>query len=490
MRLLPQLLTSFIVLAVAGLSGAPGADAQAPGAAELPAEAVLRLGMLHPFPHVCIGQEALQRDVRVLRLAYGVGLGPAQRMAWPWFLHAQAAQVVVAAAELWPAPGVPGASAGSADATLDRWLEQAAAKLPGVQVPQEPVSLPFSEARPPIFSIQSADPWLASRFQGSAVLPFREEFGVANPCRGWPAGIEYLPGRGATEGGRVRYVLRRRAAPGTPGFSLYGFGSAQALWADFASGKLDVALADSDSLQQEPPPARWAAFAGTQQVILRWSPRLLSALAPEDRRALSLATNRPALAGAAGRGAFRAARAFFDPLLPESRAPGATLGWDSRVARQAWLAHGGAGPVQRMRLAVLSHPLLEAIARRLAGQWQATLGIAAVVERVDADRLLQAWNAGGYDALVDVVDLDDGSLQDLWSAELPGVRPRQGRSPGDPPGAEDVAAWEQRLDRELPYLPLLTHLQVVAARVDAAPDLLRRLCPACSFGSGPPSAEN
>lgn len=288
----------------------------------------------------------------------------------------------------------------------------------------------------------------------------------------------------------MRYVLRRLPGPQSFGFALSGFGNPQALWADFAAGKIDVALADSESLQQDPPPAQWAVMTGTQQVILRWSPRLESALSPEAKRLLSLAINRPALAGAGGRGAFRAARAFFDPLLPESQPADAGLRWDSRLARQEWLARGTVGPVQRLRLAVLSHPLLEAIARRLAGQWQATLGIAAVPERVDADRLVQAWNAGNYDALLDVVDADDGSLQDLWSAALPGERPRQARSPGDPPAAGDLSAWEQRLERDLPYLPLLTAMQVYAARGDAGTELLRRVCPACALGAEPPSGEN
>ncbi|MFI5400979.1 MAG: hypothetical protein ACHQZQ_08020, partial [SAR324 cluster bacterium] len=288
----------------------------------------------------------------------------------------------------------------------------------------------------------------------------------------------------------VRYVLRKQPGPAGFGFALYGYISAQGLWSAFASGNLDLVLADSETLLQDLPHARWAVTADTQQVVLRWSARLQRSLSPAARRDLSLAINRPALAGAAGRGAFRAARAFFEPLAPQAQGPSSALGWDSRLARKDWLARGAAGPVERLRLAVLPHALLEAIARRLAGQWQATLDIAAVPERVDADRLLQAWNSGGYDAMVDVVDLDDGSLQDLWSAALPGELPRQARSPGDVPSADDLSRWEARLARELPYVPLLTRLEVYAARGDTGSDLAQRICPACALGSEPPREGN
>ncbi|MFI5399882.1 MAG: hypothetical protein ACHQZQ_02365 [SAR324 cluster bacterium] len=482
MHRLIQTLTMCIAMAVACLNGAPAADAETPPAQHPGADGLARLGILHPAPHLCTGEEATQRDVRVLRLAYGVALTPAQRMAWPWFLHADSARVTVDTAALWPL------SAGGSG--LARWLERVVAQVPALEASGE--ALPDAAGRWPALRIRAGDPWLAGRLNGSSVLPFREEPGAADPCRGWPAGIEYRPGRGATDGAGVRYVLRRLPGPAGFGFALYGFESSQALWAAFASGRIDLALADSESLRQDVPPARWATTTGTLQVILRWSPRLQRSLSPAAMLDLSLAINRPALAGAAGRGAFRAARAFFEPLVPDAQAPDPALTWDSRLARQNWLARGAAGPVERLRLAVLSHALLEAIALRLAGQWQATLGVSAVPERVDADRLLQAWNAGSYDAMVDVVDLDDGSLQDLWSAarlpgQLAGERPRQARSAADAPSADDLTGWEARLARELPYVPLLTHMQVYAARGGTGTGLLQRICPTCALGSKPPS---
>jgi hypothetical protein len=42
----------------------------------------------------------------------------------------------------------------------------------------------------------------------------------------------------------------------------------------------------------------------------------------------------------------------------------------------------------------------------------------------------------------------------------------------------------------MPYLPVLTNLQVYAARGDAATDTLRKICPACALSGEPPAAEN
>ncbi|MFI5400502.1 MAG: hypothetical protein ACHQZQ_05580, partial [SAR324 cluster bacterium] len=308
-RLIPPL-TLCIALAAICLNGAP-ADATAPPARNPGAAALPRLGILHPVPHLCVGQEPTARDVRVLRLAYGVTPAPVQRTAWPWFLHADSSQVTADTAALWPP-----ADGGSG---LGRWLLRVAAQVPALQVQGE--ARVRADGRLSAWRIRGADPWLASRLSGSGVLPFRDEPEAAAPCRGWPAGIEYLPGRGAAQGGGVRYVLRKQPGPAGFGFALYGYISAQGLWAAFASGNLDLVLADSESLPQDLPPARWAVTADTQQVVLRWSARLQRSLSPAARRDLLLAINRPALAGAAGRGAFRAARAFFEPLAPQAQGP-------------------------------------------------------------------------------------------------------------------------------------------------------------------------
>ena len=90
--------------------------------------------------------------------------------------------------------------------------------------------------------------------------------------------------------------------------------------------------------------------------------------------------------------------------------------------------------------------------------------------------------------MLDVVDLDDGSLQDLWSAALAGDRPRQARSSADAPAPEDLSRWEARLARQLPYAPLLTRVQPCAARGEAGSGLVQRICPACGWSWQPPRA--
>jgi len=521
---------------------APSAAAEAaPLAAQLAAAPALRLGMLHPLPHLCVGQEPGQRDLRVLRLAYGVALTPAERIAWPWYLAVEGRQIALREEGLFGPPRAGSDTAGS-DTTgsgspaagsatvgsravgggaggLARWLESVQGRVPALSVVREvsgerrpavgaaaypgadPAADPAAHGGPslPVLRVKAGaeDPWLASRLNGNALLPYREELGVARPCRSWPAGVEFLPGRGATEGGRVRYVLRRREGHGVPAFTLSGYGNAGALWADFGADRLDVALLDSGALRHDDVGGGaaaggvWGVQAGTQQVILRLSPRWEAARTAEARRALSQAINRPALAGAAERGAFRAARAFLEPVLPEGRAGEAeALRWDSRLARKQWLALAGHDaearePSRRLRLAVLSHPLLEVFARRIAGQWQTTLDVVAVPELVDAERLLPAWNSGAYDALLDVADLDDGSLQDLWNSAL-----GAGEGGGEPPTPAQLAVWEGRLRQDLPYLPLLTGIQTVLAHGAGAAERLRHVCPGCAHAAAPPSGDN
>ncbi len=462
-------------------------------------EATLRVGIVHSAPHLCVGQEPGQRDLWVLHLAYGVALAPSQRMAWPWYVVPTGRDLALQADGLWGTGGNGAAGSGGTSGVLARWLDAVQARIPALRA--DPAALAATTIEPgrmPVLSVRlgQADPWIASRMNGSALLPYRDEFGVGRPCRSWPSGIEFLPGRAALEGGRIRYVLRRKAVatptnsgrPTLPPMALSGYGTASALWQDFNGGRVDVALVDGEALrQQEPASGRWHAQPGTQQVILRWNPKLAGALAPDARQILSQAINRPALAGAAGRGGFRAARAFFDPVLPYGRAGEAeSLHWDSRLARKQWLASAGSGLDRRLRMAVLAHPLLETIARRLAGQWQATLGLAAVPELVEADRIVQAWNGGTYDLMLDVVDLDDGSLQDLWRDSLGSV----GQGALDPPTSSQLASWETVLRKSLPYLPLLTGMQYFLPRSDAAAESLRALCPACVPVATPSGEEN
>lgn len=524
---------------------APGTAVAQTGAVSTPhegesgAQAALRIGMLHPLPHLCVGQEAWQRDLRVLRLAYGVALAPAERVAWPWYLALDGRRISLREDALFgpsPAKGLAagsdaagGVSSGGISASsgaavgpaqdglasdgsaggLALWLESVQAEVPALSAElgasggsaAAGLTSLGGPAQPVLrINTSAADPWLASRMNGSALLPYRDEWGVARPCRSWPAGVEFLPGRAALEGGRMRYVLRRRAGRGLPAFTLTGYGNPGALWADFGAGRLDVALLDSGALKADEAVATgsaggvWGVQAGTQQVILRLNPKWEAARTVDLRRALSQAINRPALAGSAERGAFRAARQFLEPVLAEGRGGEAggrggeaeVLGWDSRLARKQWLANAGASSVRRLRLAVLSHPLLEVFARRLAGQWQTTLGIVAVPELVDADRLLQAWNSGAYDALLDVVELDDGSLQDLWSAAIGTGE----RGNVEPPTPAQLAAWEAKLRQDVPYLPLLTGVQYVLARGEGATEHLRQVCPGCASATAPPSSDN
>jgi hypothetical protein len=212
---------------------------------------------------------------------------------------------------------------------------------------------------------------------------------------------------------------------------------------------------------------------GTQQLVIRIQPALAQSLPAEARLLLSEAINRLELAQMAPRGSFRAARAFTEPVLAAQRtAEPPFFQWDSRDARQRWLEQPHDLP--RLRMATFAHPFLEPLAQRLVGQWQKTLELPAAAQGVEVDQLWRDWGRGSYDLMLDVVDLDDGSLQDLWSESL-----GAGLTTKD----ADAAKWEAQMRKTLPYLPLLTNLHWVVS--SGGTGIVMQICPGCVIGGGP-----
>jgi hypothetical protein len=146
--------------------------------------------------------------------------------------------------------------------------------------------------------------------------------------------------------------------------------------------------------------------------------------------------------------------------------------WDSRASRQQWLEQKHDLP--RLRVGVLAHPYLEPLAQRLVGQWQKSLELPAIAQSVEADQLWRDWNRGEIDLMVDVVDLDDGSLQDLWRDSLGAALSGKDASP---------AAWEAQLRKTLPYIPLLTNVNWVVSNAGA--NTVLQICPGCLTGVTP-----
>ncbi len=459
-----SLLLAVFVLAVFGLGAGLPAGAQQPG---------LRVGVLHAQPHLCAGQEPMERDLGVLRLIYGQPLAPEQRLALPWFYRvgAQSGGSII--------PG----------GTVRLSLQQHA--LWGLGTEGAAGAALAWEADP------SKDPFWASRWWGSRLLPERgppappasaaaaaQEPPVAQHCRSWPQGVRWrrAPGHGLT------YSLQR-AAGGAAGFGgpgnaleLVGYAAWRQLSDDLAAGRLDLVWAEGQDLQGTPPAGPLGLLIGTQQVVLRFHPRL--ALTAGQRRLLSLAVNRQALVAAGPLAGFAPAQGYLESVAPRTAAPDDGLRWDSREARRAWLAApaGSRGP-RTLRLGYARHPLLEAWAERLAAQWQKTLEIAVTPQAVDPERLGPLWDSGSLDLLLDVLDLDDGSLQDAWRDGSPAA---EIGAPAGQSAADAVPGVEQRLRAQRPYLPLLSNTSLVLGRGPGSAARIAAFCPGCQIVSGLP----
>ncbi|HEX9843006.1 MAG TPA: hypothetical protein VGC20_09665 [bacterium] len=473
---------ALLLLALLGAALAlPAARAWAQSAGERP----VRLGVNHARPHLCLADEPSQRDLRVLRLAWGLLGEPGERLDWPWFYrvqpwpHAEPLRMEVAldTEALWRELPVrllgaqPDLPNGAGVDRLAAWRDWAVTQLPGAR----PNAL-LSVAQL-IAPLPTQDPFFASRLAGSRLLPFdlgRNGVRPQDLCRRWPAGVTLQP-----PGPEYAYELVSvRGGAGAP-FHLYAYRERRELWRDYFRGRLDALLLETTDLDGELERYRasqlgdWGVLVGTQQVVLRFRPALASQLGREGRLALSLALPRERLAQVDGPGRFAPAMAFLAPVqAPGALEPAAELAAelasDTLQARRLWLQAQRKLP--ELRLVTLDHPVLERLAGRMQAQWNKTLNLTLRVLVVPADQFYRALERGDGDLFVDVADLDDGSLQDLWLDALRELRAPLGGGP---------ARWEAALRKGLPYLPVLGSVHTVLLRPNAPPGLLERVCPGC-----------
>ncbi|MCH7479467.1 MAG: hypothetical protein IIA14_15380 [SAR324 cluster bacterium] len=445
-----------------------------------PAAEPLRIGIYHPHPRLCFRQEHSQRDLRVLRLAFGLSGAPDQLLAFPWFYRpefdgaagSRKTRLWLDARALWEKPGEgeapsnPGPPTPSQPELLTRWRERVAARFVGVTTAFEGAELAI------VLPASETDFFLSSRLRQSALLPYREGSGqaaVGESCMSWPAGVVFDQGPES-----ARYLLRsERNVPGPP-FVLTGYRSRNRLWWDLRRGRLDVAFLEGNDLDAAaedralPRGGVWGVAFGTQQVVLTIRGDTARELGARGRLALSEAINRRGLAVRAGPG-FAAAEAFLQPVLGEA-APSNARGfpWNSLGARRRWLKQPSLQ--RKIRIAVPAHPVLERLAREVASQWRKTLNLSGTVQALPPDRFLSAVG-GGFDFALSVYDLDDGSLQDLWNWAL--------KNEFSPPetGPPDLSRWETHFQATLPYFPLLGNLHFFYA--PSGPRPITTLCPEC-----------
>ncbi len=478
----PALSRAVLTVVLMALLGAlpPGARR----AAAAPPERPLRLGIHQPRPRLCLADEPSQRDLRVLRLVFGVARVPEQRLDWPWFYRAQpwprydpqGMNVALDSAALWSLPiyrlegGHPKFPQADAVDRLGAWQEWLRSRVRGAR-PAEPSSL--AQLRGPLPAL---DPFFPSRLAGSRVLPFEMGRNGLQPedlCRRWPAGVSLLP---ESEGYAYELISSRgTGGPGGGPFHLYAYRERRDLWRDYFRGRLDALLLEGPDFDGEleryhaSQLGEWGVVLGTQQLVLRFRPDVARRLGREGRLALSLALPRAQLARVDGPGRFAPVTAFLAPVqAPGAEEPAEALAWDTLTARRMWL--DAKHDLPELRLVTMEHPLLEKLASRIQAQWNKTLNLTLRLQLLTVDQFYRLIDAGEADVSLEVMDLDDGSLQDLWTDTLRGL---------DAPLGGKPAGWEAALRKGLPYLPVLGNTQSVLLRPDAPPGLLQQVCPGC-----------
>ena len=454
----------------------------------------LRLGIHHPHPALCPWEEPSQRDLRVLRLAFDTGRSPAQWAEWPWFYRAlphrdamgKGTLLMLDRGALWGAPSwsvlngpAPEFPLPNGD-PLAAWRKAIAGAMGAARGGM--ATAPWIGTT--FLRVPSGNPYFSTLLARSDLLPISSGgagvpngIGVAFPrCRNWPLGVGF---EAAGEEERQRLVYRLQGPPAGRGkpYVLYGYRNRRALWRAYLLGRLDALLLEGADFN--PPPRRlntgnagvWGAYAGGQQVVLRFSPRLLKNTTPMERELLSMALNRRGLAALEGPGHFFPAAAFLAPL-PNGVESG--FPWNTRHARREWLRlKTRPGP---QVLGAPRHPALNRIAEQIQAQWSRTLNFSLSVTSYPVHQFqgaLERWETG---LVLDVVDLDDGSLQALW---MTAVDPEPSVFPASPGDEGRVMAGEAGLRQRLGYLPLLVNSHYVLLRKGAPPEWMHRICPGC-----------
>ena len=510
--LLGKLLTLLLLLLVAADMGL-GPQAQRKRRKPKDPEP-FRLGIYHPHPALCPGDEASQRDLRVLRLAFDVGQYPRQWRSLPWFYSSMKKpgrkkvapkaplQIVLNTRRLWgqriapenrPENGkAPKGGPYISPALLQSWRNRSGALLNGTMRP------PAAGADRALLA--APIPFLATRLVQTRNLPYLSQPNpdpTAEPatfpdCRSWPKGIAFdLSGKGpGLRGSPLSYFMTGPANKRGKPFVLLAFKDAGKMWGEYLSERLDALLLESTIFQKrlknldDDILGPWGLILGGQQIVLRFSPRMMKQLTVENRKAISMALNRKDMAKGIGERRFSASRGFMNPLLPRKFRSGLNvLRWNSREARKEWVKNNN--KPEELSLGVLDHPWLLEIADRIQAHLNRTINLPLTITTFPVDqfqRLLESWKT---DLTLEVVDLEDGSLQNLWLSELgtPEAVPAGLPNPAAPgknsPPNRSVNALEIELRGRLPYLPLLINNHYVLLRKKPPRYMFWRICSGC-----------
>lgn len=426
----------------------------------------LKIGVFHPNPRFCMDQEPSQKDVRILRLAFGLKPFQGFGFSLPHFFKrgektegSFSAEVglVFNPRQVWDRPEPSRASWDLAlpeenqPYGLRPWMKLIRKKIPAL-VPHE--------TKEGVFSWEATPGLSASELGGTELLPFRLDAEGKKPCRSWPKGVDLKKG-----GGGKTYILSRiKKEP--KDFILYAYRSHRALRQAFLNGAVDgmwLEAADvvrlGKSLRALPEDWFWGWAPGGQMIVLEVADETQKRLGLKGQKALSLAINRKNLAP----GGFTPATGFLYPLLSQGN-----VIWNSMAARQNWA--GTKLSNMPLRMASLDHPQLARLARGLVAQWAKTLNLEVRLSLFPFQRFSRAVNSEKYDLVLGVKDLNTGSLQSLWEKSL-----------GEewPEGLEVLKAHQIRMEQFMPFIPLLSNRYFSVTKGEKGKKQMNRLCPEC-----------
>ncbi len=425
-----------------------------------------RVGIFHPQPLLCQQQPHTQRDLRILRLVYGLEASGWNRS--PWFYQQQKNNQRVGL-QLQPK-----ALWGSEQNDWNEWRELLLQRLP-----QASISSELNKSEVVWLPSQPLEAMLTiSRLQGSELLPFPDikpqvqlasNAEAVSRCRWWPLGVrmEHAPHR--VKGQQEQEIWWYRLFfPRTSGeIELRGYRRLRDMWRDYVNGRLQAILVEGEDvaslLEIGAERELWGQASGGQQWVLRPSEKEQK-ISFSTREALVLATPRKETASISNTKQFVPATHFLRPLLTtQEHQLLPPLAEDSQRARIQWFEEGTSRP-SLLRIAVVAHPWMENTARHIAHSWRRTLKLRVVVLTASVNSFNNIIPR--TDFFLDVLDLNDGSLQDLWAQHLT-------------TSVNDLNAWEKKLRAEFPYIPLLESTHYAFCKPSQGTSCLRNICPSC-----------
>lgn len=485
---------------------------------------LVRLGIYHSRPALCAGMEPAQRDLRVIRLAWGVGNGPRQWTTSPWFY-----QMAFPKSKMKGQRGKPRPDATDPELTLDTkrlWGTWGATRAVGwPDFPSEDNHDPLLAWRQgvlkgwaglkgagvpsmnrfslrPVHADQYPTWMLPSRLSGSRWLPYMKAPATSKSggCHSWPNGVTFS-GKENSGG----YRMKNHRAGLNSSFEMNAFASRSDLWRAFANGRLDALLLEGEDLSQLPANLlrsqkfKWFRQMGGLQVVLRLGKDALQKLKIEARRALFQALPRTQVHQLAGKDRFTNPKHYLGPLLPMTLPPNVALQGNSFEARRGWFnARNG---VEKLTLVAPDFPFAQKLALLIQNRLQRSLNLSLSIRLLPFDQFAKAAQSEKAQLVLEVLDLDDGSLQAAWAKVLAmqksGSAPRAmgGDSASRSAAPEPLpnGAWasekklldvDQRLGRAGVMMPLLQshHLWLLPdkARAKARKGWLKELCPGCA----------